>query len=309
MTEQNPNPILVAVGPDPVGAALAFAAAEADRESCGLHLLHVVHLLAHGPETSPTEELELERLGRQHLTAALEQARDLVSEGTLVTADLVLGGVVPSIVEAAADDVRMVVLQHRDLSRVRWVVTRSVTGGVAARARVPVVAVPATWSAEHTGTRTVTVGVDVPDRSGEVLSAAADAAAARSASLRVVHVWDYPASYDDVVRTATDAPEWQSRATTEVQRALDPLHEHLDGVPVQIDVGRAHAADALIEASAHSDLVVIGRHDPVIPLGSHLGPVARAVLREATCPVLLADPHPTRRRSSGAAAASAEARG
>lgn len=309
MTEQNPNPILVAVGPDPMDAALSFAAAEAAREHCGLHLLHVVHLLAHGPETSPSDELDLERLGRQRLTTALGKARDLADEDTQVTADLVLGGVVPSLVEAATDDARMVVLQHRDLSRVRWVVTRSVTGGVAARARVPVVAVPASWSPDRAASRTVTAGVDVPDRSGEVLTAAADAAARRSATLRILHVWDYPASYDDIVETSTDAPEWTSRAIAEVRRALEPLQGHLDGVPVQIDAGRARAADALIDASAYSDLLVIGRHDPVIPLGSHLGPVARAVLREARCPVLLADPQPTRRRSSGDAAAPAVARG
>ena len=31
-----------------------------------------------------------------------------------------------------------------------------------------------------------------------------------------------------------------------------------------------------------------------VPIGSHIGPVARAVLREATCPVLLATPRPHR---------------
>ena len=54
-----------------------------------------------------------------------------------------------------------------------------------------------------------------------------------------------------------------------------------------------------------SHLLVLGRHDPAIPIGSHLGPVARAVLRDAACPVLLADPRPrthrpTHRRSPGA---------
>ena len=46
MTEQNPNPVVVAVGHDPIDAALAFAAGEAARAGCGLHLVHAVHLLA-----------------------------------------------------------------------------------------------------------------------------------------------------------------------------------------------------------------------------------------------------------------------
>ena len=43
MTEQNPHPVVVAVGHDPIDAALAFAAGEAVRAGCGLHLVHVVH--------------------------------------------------------------------------------------------------------------------------------------------------------------------------------------------------------------------------------------------------------------------------
>jgi nucleotide-binding universal stress UspA family protein len=120
-----------------------------------------------------------------------------------------------------------------------------------------------------------------------------------------VHTWDYPAAYDDVVRGRTSGEGWTPRAVGEIQRVLDALDGPLDGVPVQIDARRAHAADALIEASAHSDLLVIGRHDPLVPIGSHLGPVARAVLRESGCPVLLADPRPRGHGRSASATAAA----
>ena len=63
---------------------------------------------------------------------------------------------------------------------------------------------------------------------------------------------------------------------------------------MQIEARHAYAADALIEASRETTLLVIGRHDPLVPIGSHLGPIARAVLREAECPVLLVDPRPAR---------------
>ena len=36
-----------------------------------------------------------------------------------------------------------------------------------------------------------------------------------------------------------------------------------------------------------SQLLVIGRRHHLLPLGSHLGPVARAVLQHSTAPVLL----------------------
>ena len=62
MSEQNPTPVVVAVGHDPIDAALAVAAGEAARAGCGLHLVHVVHLLARGPENGASGEVR--RSGR-----------------------------------------------------------------------------------------------------------------------------------------------------------------------------------------------------------------------------------------------------
>ncbi|HVQ18574.1 MAG TPA: universal stress protein, partial [Actinomycetes bacterium] len=140
MTEQNPRPIVVAVGHDPIDGALAFAAGQAVRSGCDLHLVHVVHLLAQGPEMPLVAETDLERAGRKALNAALERAND-IGEGVSVTAELRVGGVVPTLVDIAKD-ARMIVLERRELSSMMRVVTRSVSSGVAARARVPVVSVP-----------------------------------------------------------------------------------------------------------------------------------------------------------------------
>ena len=82
---------------------------------------------------------------------------------------------------------------------------------------------------------------------------------------------------------------------------LDSLGDEAADVPLELDARHTDATDALVEASRTSHLLVLGRHDPAIPIGSHLGPVARAVLRDAACPVLLADPRPgTHRPSPGA---------
>jgi nucleotide-binding universal stress UspA family protein len=43
-----------------------------------------------------------------------------------------------------------------------------------------------------------------------------------------------------------------------------------------------------VEASERSDVLVLGRRHHLLPIGSHLGPVARAVLDRAQCPVLMA---------------------
>jgi len=179
------------------------------------------------------------------------------------------------------------------------VVTRSVSSGVAARSRVSVVSVPAGWSPIRSSgaVPTVTVGVDVPERSEHLLRVAAQAATGRGASLRVLHTWAFPGAYDDIMVSRPEDGEWATRATAEIQATLDRMGDDLVGVRVTIDARHGFAGDALIDAGRTSDLLVVGRHDPLIPIGSHLGPVARAVLREATCPVLLADPVATRHRS------------
>lgn len=294
MNEKSSTPVVVAVGPGPMDAAIAFAAAEATVTGSALHLVHVVHLQPLGPEAAVLAERHHERVGRQALNAALARARELVPEGTAVTAELILGPVVPTLADVA-ERAGMLVLQRRDLSSVRRVVTRSVSSGVAARVRVPVISVPERWTPDrpHGQGPSVTVGVDVPERSVEVLRTAAAAARRRGAVLHVVHAWDFPAAYDDLAVSASEDEEWNRRTAAKIQPAIDNLGDEMRDVPYRLDIRHARAADALLEEGKGSDLLVIGRHDTRVPLGSHLGPVARAILREAACPVLLAEPRGT----------------
>jgi nucleotide-binding universal stress UspA family protein len=301
MTELNPTPVVVAVGTDDIDAALAYAAREAASAGCGIHLVHVVHLLVQGPDGLLVEVSDQEQVGRLALNAAVERLQDMVEPGTTVTTDLQIGRVVPALVDLA-QDARMIVLEHRDLSRMQRVVTRSVASGVAAHARVPVVSVPADWN-PFTGTEErITVGVDVPDQSGHVLRAALDVAKRRGATLHVLHTWSFPVAYDDALISPQEDRQWADRARAEVEQVLAGLGDAATGVKVDVEARHARPADALIEASRTSTLLVVGRHDSVMPVGSHLGPVARAVLTESACPVLLADPVPTARRRAREAA-------
>ena len=222
MSEQDPRPVVVAVGHDPMDAALAYAAGEAARAGCGLHLVHAVHPVALGPETVLMDSVDFERTGHLALEGALERARDLVPDTVQVTSELVLGGVVPAIARAG-EKARLIVLQRRPLSRMRRVVTRSVSSGVAARSRVSVVSVPAGWSpARSSGAvPTVTVGVDAPERSEHLLRVAAEAAVGRGASLYVLHTWELPGAYADIVISRAEDEEWTNRAKAEIRATLD----------------------------------------------------------------------------------------
>lgn len=288
MADQDTGPVVVAVGHDPMDAALAFAADEAARAGGGLRLVHAVHLLVQGPDMPLAGEVDLEREGRRALNAAVARARELAGD-VPVTTELRVGPVVPTIIDMAGD-ARMIVLQRRDLSTVRRVVTRSISSTVAARARVPVVSVPSRWSARAPGDpASVTVGVDLPERAEQVLRWAAGEARSRGAVLRILHTWSFPSAYDDIVLDPAESQAWADRTTDEIQAVLDTLDDDLAGMPVVVEARHAYAADALVEAGRETDLLVIGRHDPLVPVGSHLGPIARAVLREADCPVMIVD--------------------
>ena len=292
MTDQNPMPVVVAVGDDSIDSALAFAAAEAVASGCGVHLLHAVHLFVQGGDTVFAEPTDEERLGRKTLNAALERMREIADPATRITSDLQLGGVVATLV-AESEDARMIVLEHRDLSRMKRLVTRSVAGGVAARARVPVVSVPTGYTPSTTDTPApVTVGVDAIDQSEQLLRTAGAAAKRRGATLHVVHTWSFPNAYDDLVMSNQEETEWRERAEREIQAVLDGLGDAVAGVPVRIEARHARAAEALVDASRTSQLVVVGRHDPLMPVGSHVGPVARALLHASACPVMLLDTQP-----------------
>ena len=228
--------------------------------------------------------------GARSWTAPSKAAEDLVAGAVPVTHELCHGTPVQVLTDVGRT-ARMVVLEHRHLSRLARVVNRTVAGGVAARLRVPVVAVPSGWT-RASGNRVVVAGVDVPERSEEVLAAAVAESRARGAALSIVHSWALPVHFDGVPVAARERKDWSDRSTAEVRAALDRLGDESVAIDAEVVVHPGRAVEAILAAAEGADLLVIGRHDPLVPYGSHIGPVARAVLREATCPVLLASPHP-----------------
>ena len=284
--------IVVGVGPEEVESALALAAEEAIRAHCGLHLVHAVHVSPPGPENALLTAVDVEKWGREVLDLAVKRAEDLVDGAVPVTHELHRGAPVHVLVEAGRS-ARMVVLEHRHLSRLSRIVNRTVAGGVAARLPVPVVAVPSGWTPTD-GPKVVVAGVDVPERSDEVLRTAVAEAHARGASLKVVHAWSWPAYDPDATSYGDEHRRWADRSRAEVHAALDRLGDESVAMEADVEVHPGRVIEAILGASEGADLLVIGRHDPLVPVGSHIGPVARAVLREAACPVLLANPRPHR---------------
>jgi nucleotide-binding universal stress UspA family protein len=208
-----------------------------------------------------------------------------------VTSELTgAGGIVGELV-SRSDGARMVVVEHRDLGRLHRFFTGSRSSGVAARARSAVVVVPAKWQPRQSRPALVTVGVQHVDEAENVLRAGFEAARERDADLVVLHAWWLANGYDDVVVDAAALAEWDVRAKRELAPVLDPLSARYPTVATTVDIRHVPPVEGVLAAAARSDLLVIGRRHHLMPLGSHLGPVSRAVIGRSPVPVLLVPEH------------------
>lgn len=284
---QPENAIVVAVGYHGCDAAVEFAVAEAQRTQSPVHLVQVTGL----PDTA---EYAVYSSTIHDVDATIEQAlahtRKLAAESDIaVTGERVED---PSHVRALvrhADRGRMMVLQHRRIGALHRIVTGSTTNGVAARAAVPVVSVPEDWSPATAGS-IVTVAVQDEHEASEVMRAGFEQARARHASLVVLHAWWMASGYDVPVVDGTVKREWVERAQRFLTPALTTLRAEFPDVDATVQVLHAPPTEALLDAAQQSSLLVIGRRHHLLPLGSHLGPHARATLNHSACPVLVVPP-------------------
>ncbi|MGZ4452718.1 MAG: universal stress protein [Nocardioides sp.] len=267
-------------------ASVDYAVSEALRTGADLRLVHVLPKAPAGtyPVMPTLSPLETQRYGQRILREAARRTGILHETGR-VTTRLVNGSRVASLVHAAEDAELLVLGDHRR-SLLGRVVTSSVLLGVAARAAIPVVVVPDRWHPRD-GVRPVVAAVKDPDVPVSFVRDAATIARARGTSLVVLHAWNLPTAYDDMIVARVDAAVVTRDAREALQglvaRALDGLPSPTDGVDVEIRVVHGQPARVLIEASEDADLLLLARRPHAFPFG-HLGAAGRAVLAAAHCP-------------------------
>ena len=134
----------------------------------------------------------------------------------------------------------------------------------------------------------VVVGVSGSRASGAALQWAAAEARRRSAALRIVRSWDrqFHADYSPAAGWLT--PDQQRGAATaelaaEVRAAFGAVVP--DEVATELTEGVA--GRTLVNLSADADLLVLGSGSPA---AESVGPVIRACLSHAHCPVVLVRP-------------------
>ena len=285
-----PAPIVVAVGTTGCDAALQYAAREAVLLGAPLHLVHNLKIPAKDASAAGIYQDVLEE-SNGILDKAAESARALTNGRVSVTSTLWDQSPTSASLLASSQEAQQIVMQHRHLFPARRFFAGSTVCGVAARAQVPVVVVPPNWypgEARRPVVAAVQDGLEAP----AVLRSAYGEAERRGAEVVILHAWWLNSGFDVV---AVDDDYRRQRAAEfehELTSITEAMTDEWPDVHATVAVVHAPPAEALLDWAKRSDLLVIGRRHHLLPLGSHLGPVARAVLHHSECPVLVAPEAP-----------------
>ncbi|AGL17141.1 universal stress protein [Actinoplanes sp. N902-109] len=232
--------------------AVDQAAVEAALRGWKLRLVHVQRAGA-GRHPEPT--------AGSRLLERLEERVHACSPAVPVSTRLVSGPAVPTLLDEARDATLLVVGHQHGAAAVLG--GAGVGDRVAAQHNGPVlvVRVPGWPPGPDPARRPVVAGVAAVRRSTAAAGFALAEARARGCDLILLHAERNALPGD---RTET-----------------------VDGVRIRHRALPADPAQALIEASGRAAAVVVGRHGPTSLPGALLGPVSRAMVRGALCPVFL----------------------
>lgn len=137
--------------------------------------------------------------------------------------------------------------------------------------------------------RRLVVGVDGSPESVAALRWACREASLRGAEVHAVHVREELchslASYAVPPPPAADAPDEAPVDIDALARSVQA--DHAPGVPVRVEIVDGLAARVLLDRCAGADMLVLGTSSDVPGAGRSAGPVIRACLRRAPCPVVV----------------------
>jgi nucleotide-binding universal stress UspA family protein len=275
-------------GSDPANEALRWAIAEARLRSAMLTIVHAWEFptVVNAWAVEPFIVAGMEEAARAILDGAIAAARhenpDLDIEGRLVHGS-------PAVVLlGAASGADVVVVGARGLGGFAGLMLGSVGRQVAHHSSRPVAIIhPRRADRPGVSHGRVVVGVDGSPTSIRALRFALDEAEARHAELRVVHAWTFPAL--TILPAVPDVPtpdQLAADARALIERCLDKAGGPGD-VSVDCAVPQGHTAQALLDAAADCDVVVVGARGIGGFRGLLVGSIADACVSHARLPVII----------------------
>ncbi|MGP3923924.1 universal stress protein [Streptomyces sp. 8N616] len=281
-------------------AAADWAAQEALLRGTSLRLVQAWEWKVHPGAVVPSDETQ-----RDWAARLLHEAEERITglhPDLAVTAELVPGTPVEALLSAAAH-AELLALGSRGLGGLIGFLLGSTGLEILAGAERPVVLVrpgeqgesePERARGAGEAGREVVLGLDALRPSDEVIEFAFEAADRRRVPLRASYTWDVPPvhRYAAGLPGPTIDPRLEAEQRSVLTEVLKPWRSKFPDVEVGEEAVTGRAGHRLVEAAARSGLVVVGRrvHGPG-RRGTHLGPIAHAVIHHARCPVAVV-PHP-----------------
>ncbi|WP_117001075.1 universal stress protein [Desertimonas flava] len=130
----------------------------------------------------------------------------------------------------------------------------------------------------------VVVGVDGSEQSKQALRLAAEEATAHSATLEVVHAWNFL----DQPGPTFDPEYGEDKARARASQIVDEVLGDDRPADVVVTVVNDHPAPALVHASQGARMLVVGARGLGGFKGMLLGSVSQHLVHHAHCPLLLA---------------------
>ncbi|MFF4948782.1 universal stress protein [Streptomyces chattanoogensis] len=275
------GPVVVGTdGSAEAAPAVLWAAEEAAARNQTLHIVHGTNIGGWGGELVPEAAQPIFDASSDLVDEAAKQATHRVPDLAVTTA-VTRDSAARSLLDAAGED-GTIVVGSRGLGGFSALLLGSVGLKVAARAEGPVVVVR---GPEQPAKGVVLVGVQ-DDEDLPVVRFAATTAARRKASLRLLSAWTLVQYLESTAPMFQAVREVAEAAATASSRIVGAVREEFPDLTVSDDAVQVPSpAGALVEASEHADLLVVGaRKHPHAP-GTSLGRVTHAVLHHAHCPV------------------------
>jgi nucleotide-binding universal stress UspA family protein len=245
-------PIVVGVDDDGRStSAVVWAAEEAEETTRPLRLVTVRDS---GPGTEDPQAT--------HGLAALARRLTLADVSFLV----VTGSPTAALLDES-ERASLVVLGRRGLGSAQRLLLGSTSLAVAGRSSAPVVVVPERWIQPSMSSSPVLVGVSAPDltsgdasdpaRESAVLAFAVQRASRLRVPLIVVSAWELPAAYS---WSPADMHAGRARYADALEALLAPWRDEHPDLEIVTRSVTGLPAEALLDASWVSQLVVVGQH-------------------------------------------------
>ncbi|MET9903670.1 universal stress protein [Streptomyces sp. NPDC006446] len=286
------GPIVVgADGSEGAALAVRWAAVEAASRGVPLHIVCATGLDTWGAELARGSAVQrVLDAGLDTVERAAAQADDQ-APGIRVTSIVSRDAAAPALLGEAGDN-GLTVVGTRGAGGFSALLLGSVGLRVAACATAPVVVVRGAPGPVTTDVVLVAVR---DERDLDVMRFAAETAYRHKASLRVLSAYTYYQYAGSMVPMLGDLTEADEEQASSIARLTAPVRDEFPDLTVTSELVRAQSpAGALVDASAHVDLVVVGARRPTHRLGTPLGRVVHAVLHHAHCPVAVVpygEPH------------------